>query len=254
MFPTGNLIWPVVAILLLAASIPASAQGTACATIQPVPGVSGYQVRQRDSRCEGFYQSPVAGGGLELFSLTVGSVNYKLEANNTIYVAAPNVGELKSDKLQVRARAIPLGTYYRMDTTIPSSGLMTWPMATVLAPAKLTADTIGIVAWVERDANEIFVPLSVSEQRQPASSGPSLVAILRSAADLDEFQWRSWPDGGAAPPGQLKKLPNKPAVLRAGGPIRLEIETSKGGRRVEIAAKVINSDRWLKLNLRMFEP
>jgi hypothetical protein len=49
-----------------------------CASLQPVAGASGYKLRPGDVRCEGFYQSPVSGARVELFSLTSGALNYDL--------------------------------------------------------------------------------------------------------------------------------------------------------------------------------
>jgi hypothetical protein len=254
MYSTGMSSWLVVVACLVAWWSEATAQERPCSKLQAVAGAAGYQLRPGDPRCEGFYQSPVSGGSLELLSLTANSVDYRLLDNGTLRISAPNVGALNSAEVQVQARALPLGTYYRMDAIIPSAGSMSWPMAPVLAPAQLTADTIGVIGWIERDAGMVLVPVLVSEQPPPAGSGKLIIAILRSSIDLDELRWRSWLDGDSDKPREWKKLADNANALRAGQPIQLKLDTGKGFRLIEVAAKANNSDRWLSLRRRMFEP
>jgi hypothetical protein len=238
-------------LVVLLASSQVSAQEGRCATVQAVLGTAGYQPRSGDARCEGFYQSPVSGASLELLSLTAGPVDYRLHERGVLLIAAPDVSRLKSQHVQVLARALPLGIYYRMDATIPSAQSMTWPMAAVLAPAQLTPDTIGVVAWIEQDAGRIYVPVRVSDSSGPAPPGTRIIAIMRATVDLDDFRWRSRQDGNPGHPPEWKKLPRSGQVLRAGQPIRLELDA---GRIVEINAKAINSDAWFPFRLRIYGP
>ena len=127
-------------------------------------------------------------------------------------------------------------------------------MASVLAPARLTADTLGVIAWIEQDAARLHVPISVSERQPALAEHKSIVAILRSSIDLDDLRWRSSAEGNSANLTEWRRASSGGPVLRAGQPIRLEFERSKGGAVVEVSAKAINSDRWLPLRLRIFEP
>jgi len=248
MCSTGGRIGLALVVMIFASSqVPA--QQHACAKVQGVLGITGYQLRAGDARCEGFYQSPVAGASLELLSLTAGPVDYRLREDGILRIVAPDLGELKSAHVQIQARALPLGTYYRMDATLPSSQLMTWPMATVLAPAKLAPDMLGVVAWIERDADRIYVPVQVSDGSGPTPSGAPVVAIVRAGVDLDELGWRSRREGDA----KWTMLPR--SRLRAGQAIPIPLEFEAGRVQiVEVKGKAVNSDRWLPLQLRLYRP
>ncbi|HEV2955315.1 MAG TPA: hypothetical protein VGX95_04290 [Xanthobacteraceae bacterium] len=228
-----------------------AAQERVCPKVQAVGGMTGYQVRAGDQRCEGFYQSPVAGASLELLSLTAGPVEYRLNERGILRIAAPDVSRLKSDRVQVLARALPLGTYYRMDATARSGQALSWPMAAVLAPTQLTPDTIGVVAWIEQNADRIYVPVRVSDSSEPAPQGTRIIAIMRATIDLDDFRWRGRQDGDSGRPPEWKKELRSGQVLRAGQPIRLELDPSRD-RIVEVQGKAINSDKWYSLQLRVF--
>jgi hypothetical protein len=207
-----------------------------------------------DARCEGFYQSPVSAGGLELVSLTAGAVDYKLRSDGTVHITALHARALNSADVRVQARALPLGTYYRMDAPIPASGSMAWPMTAVLAPAKLTADTIGVIAWFRNGTDQVFVPVAVSDRPPPTAGPTSIVAILRSPVDLDELRWRSRRDNSSGKPSEWKKFETGAHALRAGQSIRLELASAQGAGLVEVSAKTAKSDRWLSLQMRVFEP
>jgi hypothetical protein len=243
----------VAVVAVLSACSQVSAQERPCPKVQAVLGIAGYQARSGDARCEGFYQSPVAGASLELLSLTAGPVDYRLDQQSTLRIVVPDVARWSSAPVQVQARAVPLGTYYRMDATIPSAGSMNWPKDAVLIPAQLAPDMIGVVGWIEQDAGRIYVPVSVSEGPGPAPSGTLIVAILRAAVDLDDLRWRSLVGGDPARPPEWKRAQRSGRVLRAGQPIYLEFE-SGSERIVEVNAKAINSDTWFPFRLRMYGP
>jgi hypothetical protein len=240
---------PLVAVLL-ACSL-GSAQERPCPKVQAVGGTAGYQPRSGDPRCEGFYQSPVAGASLELLSLTAGPVDYRLHERGVLLIAAPDVSRLKTDRIQVQARALPLGTYYRMDATVRSAQSLNWPMAAVLAPHQLAPDMIGVVAWIEQNAGRIYVPVRVSDSSGSAPQGMRIIAIMRATVDLDDFRWRSLQDGDSGRPPEWKKTQRSGQVLRAGQPIQLEVDAGRD-RTIEVQAKAINSDRWFPLRLRVF--
>jgi hypothetical protein len=251
---TGTLPRLAVAASLVAFWSQAFGQTRSCSRLQAVAGAAGYQLRPGDLRCEGFYQSPVAGESLELLSLTLGRISYQVRADGAVHIAAPDVGALNAAEIEVQARALPLGTYYLMESSVPSAGLMKWPMAPVLSPARLTPDSIGVTGWVEKDGRRIFVPVLVSEPSSPPPRGKSIIAILRSSSDLDQLLWRSWPNTSSEKAPEWKKRGDGTRMLRAGQPIELELEPGKGVRIVEVVAKARNSDRWLSLKRQVFEP
>src|SRR5262245_643845 len=106
----------------------ASVQGQPCSDIQAVPGAMGYQHRSASERCEGLYQSPVAGESLEFLSFVSGSISYDLMTDKVLVVAVPDVSGLKATEVTIRARALPLGTYYRMDANVAVAKTIEWPM------------------------------------------------------------------------------------------------------------------------------
>lgn len=243
----------VLALALFALHLPASAQQADCGQVRATPGALGYQLRGGDARCEGFYQSTVSAASLDLLSLTTGAVDFQLGNDKIVEIVAPKVGSLNTTGIHVQARALPLNTYYRMDATIAPGATMRWPIGQVLAPANLTADTIGVLAWTDDGPNRVLIPVSVSDAKRAATDGASVVLVLRSSADLDELRWRSWKKDDAQVPA-WKKHPSTQQTLRAGGLHRVGLEAGKGTRIVEFAAKVVNSDRWLQLQLHVFEP
>jgi len=227
-----------------------------CATLQPVAGASGYKLRPGDARCEGFYQSPVSGARVELFSLTSGALDYDLLSDQVLYITSPDLSVSdvgKGRNLSVQAKALPLEKYYRMDATMPSGRVLAWPMSAVLTPEKLTPDVIGVVAWIEKEGKPIFVPVAVSSAK-PRSTTASVVAVFRSSVDLNQFQWRARPEGGTAQRPEWMSLGAGSSSLRAGRPLRFSFELPEGFTLLEIAARAVNSDSWQTPRFIIFRP
>jgi hypothetical protein len=72
----------------------------------------GYQYREGPARCEGLYQSPVAGESLEFLSLASGDISYDLHVDKILVVTIPDVSQFGATQVNIEARALPLGTYY----------------------------------------------------------------------------------------------------------------------------------------------
>jgi hypothetical protein len=240
--------------LLLLFSPNALAQPSPCERLRAVPGAAGYQLRANDPRCEGFYESPVSGGGLEVLSLTLDAVDYKLQENGSIHIIAPDVGSLGMGQLSLHARALTLGTYFRMDALIRSPGSMNWPMSAVLVPAKLSADEIGIVGWVDKQKTRIYVPVSVSDRKPDQQRNTSIIAVLRSSSDIEYLLWRARPDSSAPPSPEWTKLESKGRSFRAGEIIKLPLASGGGINIVEFRGKTSGSNDWLTLQYRMLTP
>ena len=215
----------------------------------------GYQHRPAPARCEGLYQSPVAGESLEFLSFVRGSIRYDLRTDKVLVVAVPDVSQLEATEVHVRARALPLGTYYRLDTNVATAKAFDWPMNAVIAPAGLHADSLGVIGWIEKGITKIYVPVSVLPQgKSPAPQLP-VIALLRSPIDIEEVRWRLWAPGTTdrSPPWQVLGGEAR-QTIRAGEPIRLSLAASSPLLNLEIAAKRANSDEWLKIQLRVFIP
>jgi hypothetical protein len=257
--PFGRwVIWlaGVTASLFLLIADPVPAAAGACSNVQPTPGVYGYQQRREPDRCEGLYVSPVAGEELEFLSLVLGKVRYNVGSDKTLVVGVPDVGPLQATQVFVEARALPSGTYYRMDTTVESKGSFRWPLATVIEPVELLPDTIGVVGWVSRGPVKVFVPVSVSVDSTSTTSRQSPEMILRSSADIERLQWRSWPEDGSAQPTAWQTVEHdKVRAIHASEPIRVVLSSkSSKVQMVEIAAMKANSNRPIKMQIRAFIP
>jgi len=141
----------LVALCVLPLAEPlAPAQNPPCTGLEAVPGAMGYQHRSGSVRCEGLYRSPVAGESLEFLSFVSRSISYDLRTDTILIVAVPDVSQLGASEIAVRARALPLSAYYRMDTSVASAQAIEWPLSAVINPAGLQADSIGIVGWIDK--------------------------------------------------------------------------------------------------------
>jgi hypothetical protein len=241
--------------ILLLATLSAPAQGQLCSDLQAVPGAMGYQHRSASARCEGLYQSPVAGERLEFLSFVSGSIHYDLMADKVLVVAVPDVSQLEATEVHVRARALPLSTYYRMDTTVATAKAIEWPLNSVIAPAGLHVDSLGVIGWIEKGVTKIYIPLFVLPKGKSAAPQLPVIALFRSPIDIEKVRWRLWATGTTeqSPPWQ-DLAGHAQNTIRAGEPIRLPIAASSQLLNLEIAAKIANADEWLKTQLRVFIP
>jgi hypothetical protein len=250
----ATFVWFAFSVLFLTAPF-APPQTPPCSDLEAVPGVMGYQHRSASVRCEGLYQSPVAGESLEFLSFVTGDIHYDLANDKVLVVAVPDVGRLGASEVSVRARALPLNTYYRMDTNVTSAKAIEWPLAVVIKPAELNADSIGVVGWIDKEGTRIWVPVSVFPKGKPPASLGSVLTVFRSSVDIQRVQWRQWAEGGTDLPSAWQVLGGaNPTGIRAGDPIRFSVARSSQVQNLDIAAKLVNSDDWLKILLRVYVP
>lgn len=234
-----------------------SAAASCDATLSPFPGSQlGY--RPLTNRCEGFYVSNVSSGSLEVVSLIQGRLNYEWRPDVVLEVSAPPAS---SQPINVRAVAIPLKTYYRMDGELPPGGKLVWPIRDILYPGKLTADRIGIFGWIGDTGDRQFVPVRVRQiapMADPASTETdSAHLVVRSSVDVDSILWRmsESPDERCQAFGRWQEVPQAPR--HAGAPVLIRVpETADqtAGICLEVAAKERRSEDWLKLSIRIRTP
>jgi hypothetical protein len=230
-------------------------QSQPCTSVQAAPGASGYQHRSAPDRCEGIYQSPVAGESLEFMSFVVDGISYDLDRDKVLVVTVPDVSRLQATEVSVRVRALPLRVYYRMDVTVASAKAIEWPLNTTISPAGYLADSIGAIGWIEKTESKIYVPITVVPKGKPTPSQRAAVAIFRSTVEIEQVQWRLWATETTKQPPPWNMLNSNPRnMIRAGTPIRLPIAGSSQILNLELAAKPANSDTWLKTLLRVFVP
>ncbi len=226
----------------------ASAQGNPCDPgLQPAPGNKGYL--SRSGRCEGLYVSPVSAPSLALISLLRGKLRYDLQPSVQLILSAPDVADIAPGPVHVRAVARPVNTYYRMDAVLPATRQLAWAVEEVLLPLRLAADKLGVFGWVEKGTEKIFVPLHMAPPGGATREG-AIECMVRPTVAIDRIVWRASPEGGlpAVP------FPWQDAATRvaAGQPVTISLpEGPRALVRVEVKAKVSESDRWLELVFRV---
>jgi hypothetical protein len=241
------------AVICMGLVLCALAQAAPCdQRLQPLPGGLGYRLRQDDIRCEGLYASTVSAPSLEVVSLLIGELRFALESDVRLVVSVPDdLRHRLKTPVQVRAVALPLATYYRLDAQLPLEGALAWPVAHVLRPAGLHAERVGVFGWVVHNDEKLFIPLQVTPEGQAQERHP-MKLVVRSPKDAESLVWRAympaaqdqrlpaWVEGGAVTP------------IPAGHPVPLVIPNGPTGiMRVEVAAKELNSNRWATLRIQI---
>lgn len=155
--------------------------------LKPV-GDKDIQYRSRgEYRCEGFYEAE-AGGGIQLVGLLYGELNFDSNQDEEIIIS---VASEPDQEVIIRAEAIPLKTYYRMDGKIlPERGTFSWPVGDVVTKAKtLTPQDLSVRGWVIINDKEHFVPLTVHPKIGIASEDQRLRAYFKSTSDLSNIKY-----------------------------------------------------------------
>jgi len=222
-----------------------------CQNLKPVDGTYGYQPRQSGMRCEGLYASDI-GSKFELVSFLIGDLAYDLSPNGTILIRTPRIAGFSSDTVYVRALALPPGTYYQMDTVMPTTGRMDWPMRDVLWPSRLKHFYIGLFAWTGKGNNKTYIPLMACDKSLAPNNKPSKIEMrLRTPLDLEAVSWKA-PD--------LKGHSNWKS-LESDFPVYagrcISIPLPKGPTlkvNLKIAAKPVGSSEWIHFELNVIRP
>jgi hypothetical protein len=249
---------PVVALVglsLLSHAPVAAAQSTRLdcdPSVRPIAGGSGYDERIGDPRCEGFFQSPVSATGLEVVSVTLGPLTFDIKTDDELVVSLPDLGELDPEAIRVRAVALPLRMYYRMDTLLAPGRTMRWPVGAVIRPWDLTDARLGAFGSIDRNGERIMIPVAVAAEDEGSTDAAGNVLIkLRSAVRLERLLWRAIsPDGSVSDwqPVVERSVQGGEAIpfaLPAGPP---------GVVHLDFRAKRANSDEWLALDLNVWRP
>jgi hypothetical protein len=243
-----------------AVAAPAGAYGQVCdERLRPEPQSGfGYAIREPDVRCEGLYESSVRAPGLEVVSFLYERPRFDPAEHGSVQVIAPEVPELVAEPVRVRAVALPLKTYYRMDAVLPADGPLIWPVRDVLGPAGLAAEQIGVFGWSGSEIDKVFVPvrLRAADQRAPAASdpgaerAPSPQLLVRLANDAEKVLWRykeaeTTSDWMAAAQGEVAAGRTVGLSLPPGPATRLQID---------VIAKRPDNDEWSSLRLEVVRP
>jgi len=216
----------------------------------------GYQPRPNSKRCEGLYEAPVAGETLEFLSFVTGSIKYDLSTDQVLTLEVPDVQPLHATSVDVSARALELGTHYRMDAMVESGKTMDWPLGVVIKPTELQANEVGVLGRITGNGDDIYVPVSVlSNAGSSRRKGGAAVAIFRSTIDIEAIRWRlSTESSRGTGATSSTALANPGGMIRAGQLIRLPISRSPQIQILDVVAKRVDSDEPLLLTLRVFVP
>ncbi|HUP61925.1 MAG TPA: hypothetical protein VNA69_16075 [Thermoanaerobaculia bacterium] len=226
-----------------------SAEELRCDSLAPLRGSkSGYQ--SRGNRCEGLYVSKVGSRSLAAMSFTLGRVRYDLATAKAIEVTAPG----QTQPVNVRALAIPLKTYYRMDATLAPGATLRWLLKDVLAPEGLTDNRIGVFGWRGAEDSRTLVPVRVTSAGAASASQAPLL-IIQASFDAQRVKWR-W---GASRNEQCSALGAwQDAIQRpvaAGWPIAIDLSALPAGTHcLEAVAQSDASTGWSPLKLRIDIP
>jgi len=206
-----------------------------------------YGYRERDNRCEGFYISDVSIPNLDVISVLQGKLYYDLDISERVDISS----EIVKDKtIYVRAQAIPLKTYYRMDTKLLPNTTLEWPIKDVILPNNLSYKKIGLLGWYMSGKNQIYVPLETKAKVNALKNDNIIRIIFRSTVDLENinYAWYSYETQKTTDWEQ-----NLRSSSRAGMPIVVNLKhEAKGKQLLIIAAKVMNTkDAWIKKKIEL---
>lgn len=173
-------------ILYFLLGYPIFAAGLDCrGIVSPAVGNAGYQLRENGTRCEGFYDSDESRDGLTLAGLFIGTS--QIPTKSVIVVSSPGI----TGNVSIRAIALSVTTFYRMDSILKEAGSLRWPLSEVVLPTHLNPSDLGIIGWIS-DAGEItYVPLKLNGGVSPGAPQSTVVhLILSSSVPLDRLLWR----------------------------------------------------------------
>ncbi len=213
--------------------------------LKPIHGHLGY--KNRGNRYEGFYEKK-CGGSLCVVSLLRGSLAFDWDPNVVLVINSPGKTE---NKINVRAVAIPLKTYYQMDGMLePPNYTLKWPVKEVIYEANLRPHMIGIFGWVGHEGKTKFVPLNILPEGGKKVSNEEITLIVRSDVDVEQVVCRF----SDVVMGRCSKSNTGWETIgryvNAGHPIKIKIpEGNTEELCVEIRAKPQNSGTWLPLRI-----
>ncbi len=250
---TSNILSPIpdlflaFTVLIFNVSL-VSAVWTAPGQLVPVKGELGY--KQRGNRIEGFYEKST-GGNLHVVSLLYGVLRFDWNPGVVLEILPP--AEMQRT-IKVRARAIPLKTYYQMDGTIPPKEILTWPIKDVLYKAGLKANMIGVFGWFGSENEKKLVPLKIYQKGSPVSRPAINPLFFTARADVDVekviCRFSEVVNGKNLKSAEGWKETGN--YINAGHAIRIELPGRNSGELcVEIKAKQANNG-WLSLKTFVF--
>lgn len=195
---------------------------------------TGYQLRERNRRCEGFYKARVAASGrLELIGLMRGQLRFEPDSSAPLTLKST----LRNQAVALRGIATTDKTYYRLDGLIPAGGSFLWKLADVVVPRHIKPDYLALTGRLDGQP-DWYVPIVAGPEARRQ-------AWVRGADRYAQVNWRHVAMQGENCP----RMPDwrkaaQPSGVR-GEPIKLTLpDALTGDICLEVAAKPTEGDDW----------
>lgn len=209
-------------------------------TLIPVEN-SEHRYQKLAGRCEGFYRSPVAAPMINMIGIVRGKLSYSLNQSEIVEITSA-CGD--DNSIAIRAQAIPLKIYYRMDARITGDEKLEWPVKDILLPNNLTPDKISLMGWYYKDQEEIYVPLQ-TRARIDSTINDSIIRVTFQATVTVENLQHSYYSYQTQTATDWKN--HYIYTFHAGMPINIMLALGNGLYRLTLSAKISGSeDEWLE--------
>lgn len=140
--------------------------------------------KTRGNRCEGTYAAKVGAPSLDVVGFTIGKFSYKLEKSESI-----TIENSYGFNFFIRASAIPLNTYYRMDASLGKGQTLTWQIKDVLFNLTIPSNSLGVYGWSGTEKEKVFIPVkAVSSTYNP--SDDKLYLLIRPSSKILGVKFR----------------------------------------------------------------
>jgi hypothetical protein len=193
-------------------------------------------------RCEGFFKSNVAGEALTVAFVISGQLP------DATYVEVTGAGPKR--EIYVRAVALPLGTYYRMDAIVAPAKPLRWPLSEVVRASKsLKSTDLGLYGWYGDPGKPTYVPVRATVPGSPPAAEPSLRLGVRASVALDLVTYSIADDESCHFGG--KAWVRLAANVRSGAVLTLPLPGDRPALCVGFRAKLTNSNQPEPLTVRI---
>jgi hypothetical protein len=170
-----------------------------CDILSPIEGATGYRAREASARCEGLFAARIAGGGIELVSLTRGPVVWDSAKDRVLFIEP--AGWTPAAGTRLRGVGVPAGLYYRLDATLAPGSVFRIPLDAVLLPEHIGPEDFGIYAFrILPGQISQHLPVHVKADVSPQSGSNDVVVTIRPAVSVSNVRVRLVTEGGTAPP------------------------------------------------------
>lgn len=170
--------------------------------------IFGYEARGSgdSSRCEGFYVSPVDGDPLQVIGVSVGlPLVPPRDTTELVLEVAADAADRKGFRLHAESKG--LRDYYRLDTTVGTSGRFRWPLSDVVLKRPFLMERIGVYAYGGSTDEMLYLPVRLRIDGS-ALAGDTYVS-LRSGIDLERVRWRWRPDNQTGRFGEWRTVASR---------------------------------------------